>query len=161
MGHSCSGAHGSYSHPHVGCAAGPALCGSAQLPKAASGFLGSLLPGICSSGHIVSLGQRLEPLLGAGQHWVGWSKTFLGLFVTGGGLREAAVGLAGPLSSGFQLEGTTLCRKLRRPSKGQDGQGLCRQKPWSLLWFFRVLLRLQLTKMSHNCQLLLSCGSQM
>ena len=66
-----SGAHGSYSHPHGGGAAGPALCVSAQLPKAASGFLGSLPPGICSSRRIVSLGQSLEPLLGAGQHWVG------------------------------------------------------------------------------------------
>lgn len=76
----------------------------------------------------MSLGQRLEPLLGAGQHWVGWSKTFLDLFVTGGGLHEAAVGLAGPLSSGLQLEGTTLCLKLRRPSKGQGRAGALQAK---------------------------------
>ena len=118
-----SGAHGSYSHPHGGGAAGPALCVSAQLPKAASGFLGSLPPGICSSRRSVSLGQRLEPLLGAGQHRVGWSKTFLGLSVTGGASVMAAVGLAGLLSSGFQHEGTTLCLKLRCPSEGQGRAG--------------------------------------
>ena len=65
----------------------------------------------------------------------------------------AAVGLAGPLSSGFRQEGTTLCLKLRRPSEGQGRAGA--------LLFFRVLLMSQLTKMSHSCHPILSCGSQM
>lgn len=135
--------------PNVGCAAGPALCVSAQLPKATSGFLGSLPPGLGSSGHIMSLG----PLLGAGQHWVGWSKTFLGLFVTGRGLRDGCCGTGRPALFRLSVGRHHPLPKAETPIRGAGtGRGFA-----VLQGFAQGAAH----KNARHCHPPLSCGSQM